>query len=68
MQTVTKDTIIADVLQIDDQLAPFFFEAGMHCLGCSAARGETVGEACSVHGVDADKLLEKINTFLKEKA
>lgn len=68
MQTVTKDTIIADVLQIDDQLAHFFFEAGMHCLGCSAARGETVGEACAVHGVDADKLLEKINTFLKEKA
>ena len=67
MAKITKDTIIADVLDIDVETAPFFFEIGMHCLGCPASRGETVEQACAVHGVDCDALLEKINTFLENK-
>ena len=45
---------------------PFFFEMGMHCLGCPASRGESIEDACAVHGVDADELVEKINNFLKD--
>jgi len=59
--TVTKDTIIGDILDADRNAAPYFLEMGMHCLGCPAARGETVGEACAVHDVDADDLVEKLN-------
>jgi len=59
--TVTKDTIIADILDADRGTAPFFAEMGMHCLGCPAARSETVGEACAVHAVDCDALLAKLN-------
>jgi len=62
--TVTKDTIIGDILDADRGTAPYFFEMGMHCLGCPAARSETLGEACAVHGVDADALLQKINAHL----
>ena len=67
MASVTKDTIIIDVLRLDQGTAPFFFEIGMHCLGCPSASGETIEEACAVHGVDADELVEKLNDYLKDK-
>ena len=67
MAQITKDTIIMDVLKIDPGTAPFFFEIGMHCLGCPSASGETVEEACAVHGVDADELVDKINNYLLDK-
>ena len=67
MATVTKDTIIGDVLDIDAGTAPFFLEMGMHCLGCPASRGESIEDACAVHGVDADELIATLNEFLKSK-
>ena len=66
MAQVTKDMIIADVLRMDPGTAEFFFEIGMHCLGCPSASGESVAEACAVHGEDADALVERINAFLAE--
>ena len=65
---VTKDTIIGDVLDYDVETAKFFFEIGMHCLGCPASRGESIAEACMVHGTDADELVAKINAHLAKKA
>ncbi len=59
--TVTKDSIIGDVLDFDRETAPYFFEMGMHCLGCPSARGETIEQACMVHGVDPDELVAKLN-------
>lgn len=67
MATVTKDMIIRDVLMLDPGTAPFFFEIGMHCLGCPSASGESVEEACAVHGADADALIEKLNAYLADK-
>ena len=61
---VTKNSIIGEILDFEPETAQFFFEIGMHCLGCPASRGETVAQACEVHGTDADKLIEKINAFL----
>ena len=58
---IEKTTIIGDILDIAPQAAPLFFAIGMHCLGCPASRGETVEEACMVHGVNCDELLEKLN-------
>ncbi len=59
--TVTRETIIGDVLDFDRTTAPYFFEMGMHCLGCPASRGESIEDACMVHGVDPDELIEKLN-------
>ena len=59
--TITKDTIIGEILDADRTTAPYFLDMGMHCLGCPAARGESVGEACAVHEVDADDLVAKLN-------
>ena len=64
---VTKESIIGDVLDFDMGTAEFFFEIGMHCLGCPASRGESIEDACEVHGTDADELVEKINAYLGEK-
>ena len=61
MDKITKDFIIGDILDAEPECAKFFFEIGMHCLGCPSARGETVGEACAVHGADADALVKKLN-------
>lgn len=61
---VTKDTLIGDVLEYDVNTARFFFEIGMHCLGCPSSRGESIADACEVHGTDADELVRKINDFL----
>ncbi len=64
MKQITKDMIIGDILSLDGGTAPFFLEMGMHCLGCPASRGETLEQACQVHGVNADDMLHKINTYL----
>jgi hybrid cluster-associated redox disulfide protein len=65
---VTKDSIIGDVLDYNRGTAQFFFEIGMHCLGCPSARGESIADACAVHGTDADELIAKINAYLAEEA
>ena len=61
MAKITKDTIIGDILDIAPDTAPIFLSIGMHCLGCPSSRGETVEQACMVHGVDVDELLKSIN-------
>ena len=63
--TIEKDTIIGEVLDIAPQSAPLFLAIGMHCLGCPASRGETVEEACMVHGIDCDAFLAQLNRFLE---
>ena len=65
MEKVTKDTIIMDVLKINPDTAQFFYEIGMHCLGCPSASGESLEMACAVHGEDVNVLVEKINNFLE---
>lgn len=64
---ITKDTIIGDILDADFEVAPYFFEIGMHCLGCPASRGESIEEACAVHGTDVDALVEKLNAHFASK-
>jgi hybrid cluster-associated redox disulfide protein len=64
---VTEDTIIGDILDQDFEVAPYFLDMGMHCLGCPSSRGETVGQACAVHGVEVADLLEKLNAHFANK-
>ncbi|MBQ7224002.1 MAG: DUF1858 domain-containing protein [Clostridia bacterium] len=63
MNDITKDMTIYEVLQINPQIAPVFFEFGMHCLGCPISRGETVEQAAQAHGVDVNEMLQKLNEF-----
>ena len=64
---VSKDTVIGEILDENLEIAaPFFLGIGMHCLGCPASRGETIEEACQVHGVNADELVEELNKVLSK--
>lgn len=67
MAQVTKETLIGEMLMMDMGVAPILMEAGMHCVGCPSAQAESIEEACMVHGMDCDELLEKINTYLAGK-
>ncbi|HPE94756.1 MAG TPA: DUF1858 domain-containing protein [Bacillota bacterium] len=65
--TITKDTIIGELMEKAPECAQFLFEIGMHCVGCPAARSESLEQACEVHGADVDMLVTKINSFLASK-
>ena len=58
---VTKDTLIGDMLVMDRGIAVILMQSGMHCVGCPSSAGETLDEACAVHGMDTDKVLADIN-------
>ena len=63
---ITKNSIIGDVLDNHPEVADIFFGIGMHCLGCPASRGETIEEACQVHGADTDVLIESLNKAISK--
>ena len=67
MAEITRNTIIGDMLDMDSSTAPLFLEIGMHCLGCPASRGETLEQACLVHGVNPDDLIAKLNAHINGK-
>lgn len=63
---VTKDMQIGDLLQLAPEVAPVLMEVGMHCLGCPASRMESLQDACAVHGVDAQQVIDAINAKIAE--
>lgn len=67
MTTISKNTIIMDVLMMDRETAPIFIEHGMHCIGCPSASGESIVDACAVHGIDADQLVADLNKHFEGK-
>ncbi|NTW71430.1 MAG: DUF1858 domain-containing protein [Eubacteriaceae bacterium] len=58
---INKDMTIGEVLKQDRNLAQTLMGFGMGCVGCPSAQAETLAEAASVHGVDADALVEALN-------
>ena len=64
---VSKEMTIGELLRVKPEAIPVLLGAGMHCLGCPSARGESIADACMVHGTDADALVEKINAFLESE-
>ncbi len=61
---ISKDMTIQQIIETNEGIAPILMSAGMHCLGCAMAHGETLEQACAVHGIDVDELAQKINDFL----
>ncbi len=64
---ITKDMCVGEVLDMDQSAGKYFLEIGMHCLGCPSARGESIEQACAVHGNDCDALLAKLNAHFADK-
>jgi len=67
MMQATKDVLIAQVIELDEGTADILMNAGMHCLGCAMAHGETIEQACAVHGIDSGALIGEINAYLAGK-
>ena len=67
MSKVTKDMIISDILKLDKGTVPILLNSGMHCLGCPSSSGESLEDACSIHGIDADALVKELNEYLDKK-
>lgn len=63
---ITKDMTIQSILEHHEDIAPILMTSGMHCLGCAMAHGETLEQACAVHGIDVDALVQQINDVLGE--
>ena len=68
MATITKQMSIGEVLDIDRTTAPIMMEYGMHCMGCPYSQMESLEMGCAAHGMDVNELVEKLNTYLAEKA
>ena len=64
---ITKQTTMGDMIEFDRGIAVILMEAGMHCVGCPASIGESLVEACQVHGLDSDKVLKDIQDYLASK-
>ena len=64
---INRETIISEILTNFPEAMPKFQELGMHCLGCPSARGESIEQACMVHGVDVNSLVDEINDYLASK-
>ena len=60
---ITKDMTIGEIIVNKPEVAPILMEAGMHCLGCPSAQGESLEEAAMVHGMDIDVLMDKISAL-----
>lgn len=66
MAAIRKDMIIGELLQVDQKVIPVLLNAGMHCLGCPSSQGETLEEACMVHGIDVDALVDELNNAISQ--
>lgn len=68
MAKIVKETIMGDMLKTNPEVVPILLNAGMHCIGCPSSIGESLEEACMVHGIDVEDLVEEINTFIDAQA
>jgi hybrid cluster-associated redox disulfide protein len=64
---ITEDMIIGDVLKLDRGSAPVFLRNGMHCLGCPSSTGESIKDACLIHGLDSKKIVNELNEYFATK-
>ena len=64
---ITRETVIGDIVDFDPETAEVFMDCGMHCIDCPVSRMESIEEACEVHGVDPDELIENLKDYFEHK-
>ena len=67
IDTDTKEMTIGEIIMIDQGVIAVLLNYGMHCIGCPSAQGESLEEACMVHGLDVEPLVDEINAYLSSK-
>ncbi len=63
---VTGETLVGEIVTQYPEAVEILFSIGMHCLGCPASRAESLADACAVHGIEADRVIEAINRRIAE--
>ena len=64
---ITVNTTMGDMLEYDMGIAYILMQCGMHCVGCPSSIGESLEEACAVHGLNPDEVLAEINAYLASR-
>ena len=64
---ISKDMTIGELIRLDQNIIAILMRAGMHCIGCPSAQGESLAEAAMVHGINGDMLVAQINDYLENK-
>jgi len=64
MAQINKDMLIGELLRVDERIAPVLMGVGMHCLGCPSSQAESLEEACMVHGINVNELVDNINAVI----
>jgi len=65
MAKITKDMLMGEILQVNENMAGILVREGMHCVGCPSHMFESLEEAALVHGMDPDTLVARLNAFLE---
>ena len=65
--TIDKSMLIGQLIQVDEIIPNILMRAGMHCLGCPASQAESLEEACMVHGISCDQLVNILNEYFEKK-
>ena len=65
--TITKQTTMGEMLRYDGGIAYVLMQSGMHCVGCPAHTSESLEEACFVHGLDVNEIINNLKTYLANK-
>lgn len=64
---ITKETTMGQMLEYDMGIAYVLMQCGMHCVGCPSSIGESLEEACIVHGLDPDAVMAQIQDYLASR-
>ena len=67
MKQIDKSMIIGEILSVDKGLTPILLQSGMHCLGCPSSQMESLEDACAVHGINVDELIDQLNSYMSGK-
>ena len=65
-QYVNGETLIGEIVTQYPEAVEILLSIGMHCLGCPASRNESLAEACMVHGIPSEKVVDAINAKIAE--
>ena len=63
---VTGETLVGEIVTLYPEAIEVLLSIGMHCLGCPASRAESLADACAVHGMPVDRVIEAINAKIAE--
>lgn len=64
---ITKETGIIEAVQNHPEILQVFAEYGLGCVGCMAARFETLEQGAAAHGIDIDALVADLNKAIADK-